>query len=323
MAIDGILNNARRIGVATYEHFEACVDRVPEPARSELRRLAGDLAKAERLAVATKVIMLLAHDLGIRDTPTLVRINNATGLGGIHSTMLDHIVDNKGVGDRAAIQNVYLSHVVFNFYYDAWSRIREQPPTFAEIEEFTGFEIETYAALFDEEARHVGVSSPFESQRTVAAKCAPVKAVILQMFRLTGREDLKDRIFSAVEECSFALLLGDDIEDWEQDFDLRRFTYPLQAAFERLDLVYDPTRHECLKQKVARTLFLTGLYNELMKDIADRFASTANDLAPVCPSLAAWLGELTEKARKTWRRHARFVYEKATVAGATRRAAAG
>ncbi len=321
MAPDGILNAARAIAAATYAHVQTCLDRAPEPARSELRHLTDDLAKAERLALATKVIMLLAHDLGIRDQPTLVRINNATGLGGIHSTMLDHIVDNKGVGDRAAIRNVYLSHIVFNFYYEAWSRIQEQPPTFAEIGEFSEFEIETYAALFDEEARHVGISLPFESQRTVVSKCAPVKAVILRMLRLTGREDLKDLIFSAVENCSFALLLADDVEDWEQDFDLQRFTWPIQVAFDRLDLVYDPEQHEVQKQKIARTLFFTQLYHELMKDIADRFASTANDLEPACPMLASWLGELNVKARKTWRRRARFLYATASAAGTKKLAA--
>ena len=320
MARDEFLNIALRVAAATYAHVQACLRRVPEPARSELRRLAGSLAEHEKLSTAASVIMRMAYDLGIRDEPSLVRINNATVLGAWHSQILDDVIDNKGATEGAGIRNVYLAHIVFNFYCEAWRAMRADAPTAAELGEFTAIELETYAALFDEEARHVGVSLPYDSQRTVASKGAPIKAVLLQILRLTGRHDLESRVFAAIDNCSFALLVADDVVDWEQDFDLQRFTYPIQAAFDRLNLTYRADQHEVLKQKVARTLFFGTLYHELMKDIVGKLEDSAASLESTCPMFAGWLRELGAKAVRTWRRHSRFLYEKA---GDQKRAAAG
>src|SRR5208283_1173534 len=116
MLPDGLRDYIPRVAAATYEHFEACLTRVPEPARSELRRLGGLKAKTQDVSVVAKVILVLAYDLGIRDERILARINNASALGVVHSVILDDVVDNKGIGPRAAIRNVYLAHMVFNFY---------------------------------------------------------------------------------------------------------------------------------------------------------------------------------------------------------------
>ncbi|MCP1752027.1 hypothetical protein [Bradyrhizobium elkanii] len=308
LKIDGFINDEylrliRVVKAGTMQHVNARLSTIPLPTRAELESLLTEYLMA-KVSVVEKVNMYLAYDLGIRDEGVLQKINNAATFGNIHTLILDNIIDNKGIGQKAELRNVYLAHIIFDFYVDDWLKISK---TADQFQEFVQFELETYSALFDEELNHVGTSKTFSSKDLNTHKCSPFKAIAIQVLRAADRDDLKPKVFWLIDRASFALCTLDDILDWEQDFDRRRFTYPLQLAFDKLGISYKTGDHDKIKRKVFRTLCYGTLYHDIMKELTQTLEECMEVASGVSKGLAFWFHEYHGLTMDAWRDHVRFL----------------
>ena len=291
----------------TAEHIRARICMLPMPAKEEMTAATGKYIA--RLSIFQRIVLSTAVDLGIKDQALLQLINNAISAGSVHSCLLDDVIDSQGGTDKAHIAQVYLAHIMFGFYVQDWLALCGNMVSRQTYDQFLEIELETYSALFEEEFHHVGNSMPFRSTDLITHKCSPIKAVLLQVLRLANKQDQQAALFAIMEPACYTVCLMDDILDWEEDFDRSRFTYPIQAALDRLGIRYDANRHDDIKRKVLRVLCYSSLYHELMKDITDTQVHCIEKATQLSPHLASWIRECHGRTMAHWQDHVRFLVE--------------
>jgi hypothetical protein len=289
----------------TLESVNHCVSTVPLPARTELESLIASYANFG-VSLPLKFSIALAIDLGVQDKARLEALAHWVTLGCLYSDFLDDIVDTKG--RRWPIRNVYLAHIIFDFYLNARIKLLGGISP-AEDSEFLAIELETYSALFEEEYNHVDVSRPFASQNLVWQKAAPLKEIARQILGLANRAELKPQIYSVIERASFAALVLDDISDWEEDYELRRFTYPLQMALNELGIEYQREKHAEIKLKILRVLCYGTLYHELMREIIKTFDDCGDAISGTSVKLAALMYQFRDRSLMHWKSHVEFLVQ--------------
>jgi hypothetical protein len=290
---------------STLESVNRCVSAVPLPARAELESLIASYATFG-VSLPLKFSIALAVDLGIHDKEHLRALAYWVTLGCLYSDLLDDIVDTKG--QRWPIRNVYLAHIIFDFYVDARIKFLGQISA-AEYSEFLTIELETYSALFEEEFYHVDVSRPFSSSKIVWQKAAPLKEIARQILGLANRTELKPEIYSVIERSSFAALVLDDIYDWEEDYELRRFTYPLQMALNKLGIEYRRENHDEIKLKILRIFCYGSLYHDLMREITKTFDECGDAISAASPKISALMYQFRDRSMKHWKNHVEFLVQ--------------
>jgi len=138
-----------------------------------------------------------------------------------------------------------------------------------------------------------------------------MQAIALPVLYWANREDLKADVSFVLGHGAFALCVLDDLTDWEEDYDRRRFTYPLQLAFERENILYKPDKHDELKKEVLRALCYGPVYHELMKEVSEIFKETSKRSEAISMHLSRWLYAYYEKTMASWREHVEFLIDAA------------
>ena len=282
---------------------------IPEPSRSRMRDLI-NIYFSRGLWHPQRINLGIAYDLGGRDTSALRRLNTMAGYGLLNSLVLDDIVDNKGVGKNSPLRDVYIAHMFFNLYSDAWvsacsSDVSKMQGRFVDLE------METYNALFEEESEHVDRPRSYSSPALVWKKCAPMKAIALAVLYNANRLELRDSVFSILDRSSYAACILDDLLDWEEDFDRCRFTYPLQQALDRGRIVYVAEQHEEIKMRVLRELCYSPLYGSLLSEACAIFGATSREASMFSPHLSKWLSAYRNAALDSWQHHVSFLADAA------------
>jgi hypothetical protein len=168
-------------------------------------------------------------------------------------------------------------------------------------------QLDTYAALVEEEMLHVDVANAYLSPAIVWRKCAPVKAVIERVLALAGRPELKTTLDEAADQACFALCTLDDMLDWPDDYAQRRFTYPIQRAIEAVGESWSPARHDELGKVVEIELVYGLTHHALMTEVLTALEASARLVAPISPQLAALIEASHSGAEASWRRHLAYL----------------
>lgn len=299
------------VTAATMGHVRARIATLPEPARSGLAKVLKNY-KAVQMAtsVGQKVALSVAYDLGLRDVAGLTLVNNASTFGSLHSLLLDDLVDNAANPVVCPVSNAYLAHLLFIFYLDD---IRQICPTSWDehgYPAFLGSEFETYSALYEEEVEHVGAATAFSSRSLIARKCSPVKAIMRQVLLRVGRLELAGALDGIIEDASVAMCTLDDVIDWEEDLDRRRYTYPIQVVLDELSIV-DPGAIPVdeLRVRVLRHLSFEPVYHRLMKEILDSLQDCGRRASEISPKLRVWFEISAGQVETSWRDHVAFLLD--------------
>jgi hypothetical protein len=255
------------------------------------------------------VITALAFDLGIRDLDRLAMLGCTTVLGGMHSLILDDLVDNAGGSSSRPWHHLYLAHVLYVLHHDELQRIHPETWLVDGGPAALIAQIRTYRALVDEELNHVGQAKPYESLANVWDKCAPVVAVIERVLALAGAQDLLPALTRANDLTCLALCLLDDLLDWEQDISLGRITYPIQLA---LDQLHPGDSHcptdERIKE-VGIELYFGVTYHRVLRLVMQSLREALELVGPGLPNLASFLQASIDRGYLTWTRHVSFLQE--------------
>jgi hypothetical protein len=291
----------------TEDRLRELYGQLPDPLSGQFHRvLTPYLEKFVLRDPPRNIVMAIAYDLGIRDTAELVLLSTSTALGGMHSLVLDDLVDNRGASGRPW-HDIYLAHLLYVLHQDLlqqvhaadWSE-RGRPATLAA-------QVETYAALVEEEILHVGQPTPYVDSSLVWGKCAPVKGVIERVLARAGRRELKPDFDLAADCACFALCTLDDMLDWPEDYDRRRFTYPVQRALDRIEADWCPERHEEMRGLIEHELVFGTTHHALMAEITEALKEARRLVGKVSPTLDLMLAGSVEGAMLSWRRHLRYL----------------
>ncbi|HVT64338.1 MAG TPA: hypothetical protein VHD81_04230 [Mycobacteriales bacterium] len=279
---------------------------MPEPARSEVSRVvAAYLAKQVDRDPPRNIAVAIALDLGVTDEDKLVAISAATAFGGLHSLLLDDLVDNKGQGRPWT--DVYVAHLLYVLHSDMLQVI--SPVDWASRGRNVAHQcqIETYRALLDEELNHVGRTSTYGSASIVWEKCAPIKSVVERILSVTDRYEHKDAFDQAADAACFALCTLDDMLDWPDDYDRQRFTYPIQRAIEAANLQWSPAVDGDVRARVAHELLYGVTHHSLMGEIVRALDRAIGLTKAISPSLSTLLEASRTSARASWIRHISYL----------------
>jgi hypothetical protein len=280
---------------------------LPEPLDAELRRVAGPyLDKNIQADPPRNIVVAVAYDQGIRELDVLAALSATSALGGMHSLILDDLVDNKD-RDRRPWHDIYLAHVLYVLHHRMLEQICAADWLAHGSQVSLAAQMDTYAALVEEETAHVGVSTPYTTPDIVWRKCSPVKAVIERVLALAGRHGQKERMDEAADLTCFALCTLDDMLDWPEDYANRRFTYPVQCALDALGRSWCPAADDELREAIERELVYGVTHHRLLAEIT-RALERARVLADeVSPQLATYLAAALDSVRQTWKRHLRYL----------------
>jgi len=303
-----------KVDSETEQHFKEMIAQVPDPARSSLVKIfqkyseLGNYSKlSEGGSAYQKFGFNIAYDLGITDPNKLILINNAAYVGTIHSLVLDNIVDNGGNPDVVPIRDTYLAHLLFVFYLSDLKKINPENWEKKGAEDFLEYEIDTYSALYEEEFYHVGTSTNPYPQSLISRKCSPIKEVVGETLYLAGRNDLKENLFRIIDDASFALCSLDDLIDWEEDLDRKRYTFPIQLCLDEMGISADDMSHEELKKSIFSKLIFGQIYHSFMKELCDILIDCAVGCEPISKKLQLYFATAHEYALTVWKRHIRFL----------------
>jgi hypothetical protein len=300
---------AQDVDAGTKEHIQEIIAQVPDPAKSALEKLfqKNYSRLSEGGAAYQKVGFTLAYDLGITDTSKLIHINNAACVGSIHSLVLDNIVDNGGNPDAVPIRDTYLAHLLSIFYLNELKKISPENWEHTGADEVVKHEINTYSALYEEELYHVRVATSPYPRTLISRKCSPIKEVVGELLALTGRHDLKDDLFNIIDDASFVLCSLDDLLDWEEDLDRRRYTYPIQLCLDEMETPAGELSSEELKKEIFSRLIFGQQYHAIMKELCDILVDCSNRCEPISKKLQLYFTTVHEIARTVWQEHIRFL----------------
>ncbi len=120
---------------------------------------------------------------------------------------------------------------------------------------------------------------------------------------------IKDRIFSSFEHISFISLALDDLQDWEEDLDRERFTYPLQKCIDELQLDVTNIEKDDLKKRIFRHLASSPVYHEIMKEVVDLLEECQKEFSTISPKVALWCHVTRQKTILEWGRFVDFLHQ--------------
>jgi hypothetical protein len=244
--------------------------------------------------------LMVAYDLNVRDWSNLVRVYEATLLGCLHAVGLDAIVDTHLGSEAGPLQDLYLVHILFDWYVDSLSKISASSwvPTGASL--FQATEQETYEALYEEEFLHVRKSTPYKDGRIQTAKCSALKVVLASVVSAGENPECLRSLSHAVDRTSYAMCLLDDVWDWEEDLARHRYTLPIQRALEALRISDQEREFANLKHRVRRSLFLNGIVEGLVRDISLALRESRDEVRSISPKAELWLWLAERSARSYW-----------------------
>lgn len=291
----------------THMRVADAIASLPAPIDAELRRVAGPyLEKNIQADPPRNIVVAVAYDQGIRELDVLAGLSATSAFGGMHSLVLDDLVDNKD-GDRRPWHDIYLAHVLYVLHHRMLEQISAADWLARGSQASVAAQLDTYAALVEEETAHVGVSTPYTTPDIVWRKCSPVKAVIERVLALTGGHGHKERMDEAADLACFALCTLDDMLDWPEDYAGRRFTYPVQCALDALGRSWCLADDDELREAIDRELVYGVTHHRLMTEITHALDRARVLAEGVSPHLATYLAASLDSAGQTWKRHLRYL----------------
>jgi hypothetical protein len=296
-----------RVLSETHRRVEVIAAALPDPLGTEIRRVFEPyLARNLQRDPPRNIVLAVAYDQGIRDLEVLVQLSVVTVIGGMHSLVLDDIVDNKGQANRPWY-DVYVSHVLYVLHQDLLQQISSDDWLSHGRPATLDAQLSTYGALVEEEKLHVGISTPYHSPEIVWRKCAPVKAVIERVLALSGKYGIKPSLDKAADLACFALCTLDDMLDWPADYAQRRFTYPLQRALDNIGESWSSARHEELSTLIGHELVFGTTHHALMAEITSSLERAISIVTPISPQLAGLLTASHNGAESSWKNHLQYL----------------
>jgi hypothetical protein len=293
---------------ATLDGVRTFVARQEQPVRNELsKRLEPYLRRQIHRDPPRNIALSVAFDLGVRDVPSLTDLSLATVFGGLHTLILDDIVDNFGKSSTREGLDLYIAHLFFVIGYDYLQRLHPQSWIKSGRTTFTAAQVRTYSALIEEERNHVGVSQSYPTAAIVWEKCAPLKPLIERVTHLVGRNDLLPVLFEATDQACFGLCTLDDLLDWEEDFDRQRLTYPIQCAIDELGLEWTPDSNDGFKTALSVELNIGPTYHRMMKETLTAFEVAIGATTGIAARLDNFLRTCVEVTESGWRTHVEFL----------------
>lgn len=299
--------NAAVVLRSTRDRLRALCAESPDPLAGQFERiLARYLEKDVLRDPPRNIVIAIAYDLGIRNTEELVLLSTATALGGMHSLVLDDFVDNRG-GSERPWHDLYIAHLLYVLHQDLLQQV--SPSDWSELGRAAtrAAQLETYAALVEEEILHVGKPTPYVDRSLIWRKCAPVKAMVERVLASAGRYELKADFELAADRACFALCTLDDMLDWPEDYERRRFTYPIQLALERSGAEWSAEHHDEARELIQYELVFGTTHHALMAEITTALSQARQLVGKIAPNLDLMLAGSLSSAMFSWRRHLRYL----------------
>lgn len=291
---------------STRDALNALVDAQREPLRSELQGvLEPYLRKQIERDPPRNIALAVSYDLGLTDPKDLTQISLIAVLGGMHSLVLDDIVDNAGAG--RPIHHAYVAHVLFVLATDLLERFDPDSWFDGGSKNFVDAQLTTYRALIDEELNHVHRSRPYASTQFLAEKCAPLKGIIERVVIRVGRQDVLSRLLESIDHACLALCALDDLLDWDEDLSIGRITYPIQLALESAEVEYSESDLPNLRNVVSHELVYGTPYHRVMQEIVHSFDRSRALSDGLSPQLDLFLDACLTAAENGWRDHISFL----------------